>query len=204
MKTNHKTIDILDEMLRLAALERSTTLALDDKWIEQMAEFVFSAPLEFLPTDEKSQILLGRLRGELNPLKTFGDLLTSALQERNVDLSALAKTTKLSQETIEQLSKDHLFPNRVPVLLMKRLIEFLGISLEATKRALQRTAALIIENHAPENAPFIPIVARHRTGKKRDIAIDADDFIDSYSAQISLSMYLQRLETLFAKLGDST
>jgi len=200
MKTNYKAIDALDEMLRLAVLERSATTSSDDEWDDQMAEHLFSTPPEILPTEEKSQELLLRLREDL---ETFGDLLSSALQEQHRDLSAFAETTKLSRETLEQLSQDSLFPNRVPVLLMKGLIELLGASLDKAQMALKRTAALLVESQSfSRSSSSTPVFVRRRPfskiSKEQITTIGAEDFIDPYIAQTAMDVYLQRLETLFA------
>lgn len=207
MKTNHKSIDMLDEMLRLAILERSMTVSADAKWIEHMAEFVFSTSPEVSPADDKSQALLVRLREELKKSETFGDLLSTVLQERSIDLSTFATATKLSLATLEQLSQDNLFPNRVPALLMKRLIELLGISFDIAKTALQRTAALILENQSPLNTSFTPVFNRRRSidkiGKERTPVIGAGEFIDPHIAPTSLDIYLRRLEALFATDASS-
>jgi hypothetical protein len=208
MQTNPKSIDMLDEMLRLAILEQSTAVAADAKWIEQMAEFVFSAPPEVSPADEKSQALLLRLREELKKSETFGDLLSSKLQQQNNDPSTLVAATKLSRETLEQLSRDSLFPNRVPVLLMKNLIEVLSLSFDKAKTALQRTATLITElQDGSGSSALTPIFARRRaidkTGKARTIADGTDDFLDSYITQTSLDIYLQRLKSLFSTMEEN-
>jgi hypothetical protein len=206
MKTNHKTINMLDEMLRLAVLERSAIAAADDKWIEQMAVCVFIARPEVSPTEEKSREVLTRLGEKLKQLETFGDLLSCKLQQQNNEPSALAAATKLSRETLEQLSRDSLFPNRVPVLLMKNLIEFLGISYDKAKAALQRTATLIIENQDGSGfSTATPIFARRRTidqiDKARTAAGSTEDFLDSHITQSSLDIYLQRLESFFFNDG---
>jgi hypothetical protein len=206
MQANHKSIDMLDEMLRLAILERSTAVAADAKWIEQMAEFVFSAPPGVSPANEKSQEALTRLRAKLKKLETFGDLLSSELQKQNTDPSALAAATKLSRETLEQLSRDSLFPSRIPVLLMKNLIECLGLSFDKAKMALQRTATSIIETQdGSDFSAATAIFARRRAidqiGKVRTIAGSTDDFLDSHITQTSLDIYLQRLESLFSTNG---
>jgi len=202
MNTNHKTVDALDEMLRLAVLERSVTASSDDEWVDQLAEFVFSTSPEVSPPDEKRQELFGRLQEDLNELETFGDLFSSALQQQNLDLPMLAEAIELSHETLEQLSQDNLFPDRVPVLLMKRLIEFLGLSFGKAKTTLQKTATLIIENQNAKNiSSLTPAFARRwaidKIGKVRPVAIAAGDFLDPYSAHASLEIYLRRLEALF-------
>jgi hypothetical protein len=202
MNTNHKTVDALDEMLRLAVLERSVTLSSEDQWIEQMAERIFSTSPEVSPTDQKWQELFERLLEGLNELETFGDLLSSALQRQNLDLPKLSEAIELSHETLEQLSQDNLFPDHVPVLLMKRLIEFLGLSFGKAKTTLQKTAALIIENQSAKNmSSLTPAFARRRAidkiSKEHPVAIAAGDFLDQYSADASLEIYLRRLEALF-------
>ena len=202
MKTNHNAIDALDEMLRLAVLEPSTTLSTDDQWIEQLAENVFSAQPLISPEDKQSQELLARLQRELEKPETFGELLSSGLQRQNNDLAALAAAANLSSETLAQLTRDTLFPNRVPLIMMKRLIDFTGISLEKAKAALRSTAGLIIESPNTKDIPSSALVfARRRSlgkiGKERITGIGADDFMPPHFAQSSLEVYLQRLETLF-------
>jgi hypothetical protein len=200
MNKNHKNVDALDEMLRLTVLKRSATLFSDEQWIEQMAEYVFGTSPEVLPTDQKRHELFERLQEGLNELETFGDLLSSALRQQNLNLPMLVEAIELSQETLVQLSRDNLFPDRVPVVLMKRLIEFLGFSFGKAKTALQKTATLIIENQSAKNiSSLTPAFARRwaidKIGKERPAA--AGDFLDPYSADAALEIYLRRLEALF-------
>jgi hypothetical protein len=205
MRNNHKTVDAFDEMIRLLVLARGATFTAEDQWIEQMAEQTFGAIPAISPSSEKSAEMLARLREELEQLETFGDLLSSASQQKDIDLSVLMEATKLSRESIEQLSRDELFPNRVPVLLMKRLIEFLGIPFEKAKTALQRTAAFIVDNlKAEEASSLAPAFARRQSSRlvrismEREAVTGVDAVIDSRVAQTALEIYLQRLEALFA------
>jgi hypothetical protein len=202
MTKSHKTIDALDELLRLWILDRSAIVSVKDKWIEQTVENIFDVPPQKSLSEEKSAEMLERLREKIRQLETFGDLLSFRIQQKAFDLTALANEVKLSQDILEQLSRDNLFPSRVPVLLMKRLIEFLEIPLDKAKSSLQRTAMLIIENQTVQNASAItPIFARRlsidKIDKVRTIAVGTGS-IDPHVAQTSLEIYLRRLEVLFA------
>jgi hypothetical protein len=202
MKTISKTIDAFDEMLRLLVLERGANFPAKDQRIEQIAENLIGAIPLVPPIHDRSAEILARVHEETEQLETFGTLLSSMRKQRNIDTPTLVEATKLSREQLELLARDELFPYRIPVVLMKCLIEYLGISFKKAQTALQRTAAFIIENSsAPNNTSVAPAFARRQSlipsGINREAAIDTGEVVDSDFAQKALEIYLRRLEALF-------
>lgn len=199
MGTKSKKIDALDEMLRYFVLEKGAKIDNKDKLIEQVSETVFNTPLEVTPSDEKSSELLQRLQSALKEFNTFGDLLTVKIKQKNIELDALSNATQLPTATIEQLIQDALFPNHVPVLLIKRLIQFLDIPLDNAKRALQRTADFIAKDLSLKETSRLASTSARRRSRKKSHEIQKDTMTEAINpgvAKSSMEIYLQRLEEI--------
>jgi len=199
MQANHKSIDALDEILRLWILERGRNYSFDNETIEQISEHFFKNEPQELPTPEKSAKLLEQLHQVLLESQTFGELLQAECERKSIETLTLLREAKLSKKTLNQLLRDELLPNRVPVMLMKRLLEVLDISYSRAKSALRQTVELIFaETTMNERSSARALLSYRQSFHKANKRFEkTSESLDQKTAVASLEAYLQRLEHLF-------
>ena len=125
---------------------------------------------------------------------TLGTLLCQATSSIPPDQQV--HQTGLSTETLDELRADQLHPTSIPVLRMKRLIEFLKLSVAQAMAALQKTAEQYSQQLAPD-APTHGITGRiasvSKTAKTAaSLGTSNSRFL--FESDEALRTYLNRLE----------
>jgi hypothetical protein len=136
MKNEIKKIG-MEEIVRIVTLQSGPELALLNSVFQNLPDAKLSI--------ERKRLSLDRLKESLSSEFTFGEIVSRYLSEKNLNPKTLAEQISLPEETIQSLTKDSILPFSVPVVLMKRFIEHLGIQFDVALKSLQLTTATLAD-----------------------------------------------------------
>jgi len=197
MKMNKYKVEPFEEMLRILFLEKSESIP------EDILDKFFQVKPELKIPDEKAEKMLTLLESDLQGSRTFGEILLQKLDEKKLQLSDIANRTGLTVEILDRIKNDTIFPNQIPVLLMKRLIEFLGMNFNEVKLALKQTVNYLLEltqEPKAEISTSLLYSRRFKNRKKDSFKLDQQfNSFDYSNAEKVLEIYLKRLEKKFEK-----
>jgi hypothetical protein len=181
-----------EEILRIATLESNPEPALINS--------VFQSLLSTTPAGDKRQETLERLKKSLSAEDTFGELVSRHMLRKQVNTAAAAQATSLPEQTIQALTKDTVLPFSVPVVLVKRFIEYLGIPLSTALRSLAMTTALLADAMFEEQDFTVRAGVSARRGYEISLlGIEPRTLRDRTSVLQSGERYLVRLKQLAEK-----
>lgn len=138
MGTENK-IDLFDEALRLIYLDQ--VQAMGDERLQQELPRVLEENKGDVSAAQK-KLFIGRLTTVLKQ-PSFGELIRSAVQERQLTDAMLTERTGISPTITEALRNDTVYPNNVPIQLLKKLIVELKLSYAVVKEAILKTFDLL-------------------------------------------------------------
>ncbi len=187
-------IDLFDEVLRILFLEKNGSENDNISDIE-----LFDEECEDLMKKESREHLIKLLYSKLNTL-TFGELILNKVSENNLTMKELSQYSNLSESTIDELTKDRILTNNIPVLMLKNLLLYLKINFEEAKSSIYKSFTMIVsskENALLEHDVIQP--AFRRTGYKveKDQSKIKETYIrDLFDNEYALNKYLLRLNEL--------
>ncbi|MBO0936485.1 hypothetical protein J2I47_08020 [Fibrella sp. HMF5335] len=174
--------DKVDQLLRLLMLAEP-----DQYW-----------PLQRLPGGESTSMpeeqknkLLGLL-AQKHASTTFGQILSEQFRTTNVSAPSLATELGLPTEVIEYLVSDTIHPATIPILVMKRLLERLNVSLETARTAL-RASFEQFKVIQLAHQPTLGFGMAARKTSELDTTRSATGWQDLVGNEESLNQYLERL-----------
>jgi|SRR5450432_1301115 len=131
------TIRNLEEALRIFWLKNANDadINLSEKELNLILK---SSEGSFDMTKEKRDELVNRLFDTVNSV-SLGQLINEAILSNKTKENTLAEETKLPVNILKSLREDSIFPNNVPVLILKGLLNKLNISFQAVERAIWKT-----------------------------------------------------------------
>lgn len=140
----NKTIHTLQEALRIFWLENAQTA--DPKLSERDLELILSADdATFDMSETKKKLLINRLYDTVNG-PSLGALVTAELKTKNISDKKFAAQTDIPATVLQDLKQDKLYPNSIPVLAMKDMLNVLGIPFQQAMKAILKTYELIKVN----------------------------------------------------------
>jgi hypothetical protein len=191
------TINNLEEALRIFWLENSQTAALNLS--EKEIRLILSSEDNTFQMDKtKREQLINRLYETMHNV-SLGQLLNESIKAQKIKAKELAKESQLPLDVLKKLVKDSMFPNNVPVLLLRRLLDHLGIKFIDAKKAILKTFEILQRN------VMISLGNNHlRVTSRKDVLGTGTslrrgkrpDGKELYENKESLLKYLDKLEEL--------
>jgi hypothetical protein len=141
---NSNSKHAFDEALRIFWLEHAREA--DSNISEKELQLIFSSTNDALEMSEaKRDELVNKLFDTVKSA-SLGQLVTEAMEAKGIKQQALAKATKVPAYIIKGLKADSVFPNNIPVLLLKNLLVMLEISFQKVERAILKTFEIMKRN----------------------------------------------------------
>lgn len=197
METSKK-IKVLDESLRIAWLESSqeSDSYVSNKELSIILKGVYNSSMPF----DKEQLLIDRLFSKLSSL-SLGQLISSSIQSKSLSDKEVASQTNLPENVIDELKTDTIFPNNIPVILFKKLLQLLDIPFKSADHAAWKTFDIIKSSAFLSNKNFLltePAFRRkqnisHESLIKMNKSADGSELFEN---EDSLRKYLNKLESL--------
>lgn len=116
-----------------------------------IGERVMNDSEEIITSEAQYQLFVKQLKDQLNP--SLGTILTAELAAKSI--TDLSIETDLPVDVLEALKSDMLFPTNVPVMLMKRLLNALGIKYQRAEKAILKTVEAMVRQPANSIAPGV-------------------------------------------------
>lgn len=175
-------LDKVDQLLRLLMLAKP-----DQYWPAQSLLDSESATM----SEEQKNQLLHLLTRKYTSL-TFGQILREQVRTANVSVPGLASEMGVPTEVIEYLANDTIHPANIPIMVMKRLLERLNVSLETARTAL-RASFEQFKNTQLNHPPTLGFGMAARKTSGLEMSRSATGWHDSAGNEESLNQYLDRL-----------
>jgi len=191
-------LNSLDELLRIYWLESAKELnhGLTAKELKLILEQKQSVSM---PKDRYYD-LIEKLHDKVANI-SLGKVITQAIEEKKLTDSQVLEATTIPLDVIKDLKADVIFTNTIPVLLLKKLLEFLSITFDKAEQAILNTYEIVTrKNMAPENNISIVTYSRREnsTGDKLLKIGGRLERKQLYENKESLEMYMGKLKELMA------
>ncbi|PUZ30547.1 hypothetical protein GA0116948_101598 [Chitinophaga costaii] len=188
-------IEILDEALRILALERAGNTEHAD---QEMSLILSNDSLLDMPP-AKEEMLFVALNGIVTT-PSLGQVIQEKLQQLNMTSAELSDIVKLPVQTVDKLVSDDLYTNNVPIVLFKNLLNYLNIKFAAAEKCIHKTFELLqskVFNH-DVNIALAPAF-RSSLYTPKSIAVPsqrATDGKELFENSEAMEKYLNRLREL--------
>jgi hypothetical protein len=147
----------------------------------------------------KQKLLIDKLFTTVNSV-SLGSLLLETVTEKSVSDEILSQQSKIPLKIIADLKADSIFPNNIPILLLKNLLKFLDISFQSAEQAIWKTFELMkkrefVTSYFGSGQPAF----RRRQNNSRDSLIKVNSKTDGkelFENEEALKKYLSRLDYL--------
>lgn len=195
--SNQNSINKFDEALRLFWLESSQTA--DFKSSEKEMEAILKSNAVTNMNESKQKILIEKLFTTLNSV-SLGTLLSEVTTSRSVSDEIVSQQSKIPLKIISDLKTDSIFPNNVPIVLLKNLLKLLDISFQSAEQAIWKTFEIIkkrefVSTYFISGQPSF----RHRQNNPRESLIKVNSKTDGkelFENEEALKKYLSKLGDL--------
>ena len=193
------TINALDEALRLHWLENSQQG--DPVFSEKELKMILTAPDTFDMKEDRKIALIDKLYENVKT-QSLGELVTDRISAKNLRIERLAADTKLPVEMLKEVQTDKVFPNNIPVMLLKGLLRKLEISIAPAKTAIVKTFESLKRSEMMDIATQSAQVSfRRKNQDSRNFYVkkgSKSDGRELYENKDALDKYISRLEELMA------
>ena len=188
-------IDRFDEMLRLIYLDQ--VRAMEAEQLQEELSRVREGNRGDV-TSAQRELVMSRLAAVMKQ-PSFGELIQSAMQVRQITGGMLVEKTGMSPAVIAALGNDVVYPNNVPIQILKKLVLELKLSYVAVKEAVLKTFSLLqqqaalkhLSGYAPAFRRGHEVIGGAQLGNASDS--DGNELFENIDA---LNKYLDRLEEL--------
>lgn len=187
--------DILDESIKLVWLE-SETIGERSKEEDDLHR-VLSESYRTTMTYAQKERMQAKLLRKKSP--SFGELLQNALSSFAADLPTLASKTGLLPSQLDDLVRDSIPVNSVPVVFLKDLLRVLNIPFSMASEAILKTFDTIKERESQFNVGgvFSPSFKRNqREGNGLNTSSMMGRSTELYDNEDAMHQYLERLKEL--------
>jgi hypothetical protein len=188
MENQSKKLNV-EDIVRLLTLDRQPEP-------EGLYSIFESLPSENPPAEKKERIVQN-LKDSLASKSSFGELLMKYLSEKKKTTSEIAEESGIPSHIVDGLEKDSLLPFTVPVVLMKRLIEGLGIKLDQAIESIELTTEILADTILEDERVFARAGISARRGFEISLAgIESKVVRDRAMILQSNKRYIERLKEL--------
>lgn len=197
MDTQNK-IDSLDEALRLIYLEaaKETDIQVSTKEIK----YILSNDTTIQMSENRKKMLLERLK-EVGVSLSFGQIVQKALDESN-EKSVLEKSN-LPLEVLNELKRDSIYTNNVPIIFLKNLLSILNIPFSTAEAAIKKTFEMLQRQDSIKQNDCSVFSLAYRKGyynsrESMNRNTSKSDGKELFENKESLEKYLKRLSELMS------
>lgn len=194
---NDNKIDRLDEIMRMIYLDQIGTMEADE--LQQELSKLQEGNKEIVASANK-ELMLKRLDMVMQQL-SFGELIEAAMQKQQMAEAMLVEKTGLSSPVMEELRHDAVYPNNVPIQLLKNLAIALKLPYALVRAAVLKTFGLLRQQDALKDfMGYTPAFRKgHQSFNSGGLQKDHDgDGKELYENEEALNKYLNRLEELMS------
>ncbi len=191
-------LNSLDELLRIYWLESAKELnhGLTSKELKLILEQKQSVSMP----RNRYYDLIEKLHDKVSNI-SLGKVITQAIEEKKLTDNHVLEATAIPLDVIKDLKTDEIFTNTIPVMLLKKLFEFLSITFDKAEHAILTTYEIVTrKNMTPENNISIVTYSR-RENSSSDGALRIGGRLERkqlYENKESLEMYMRKLKELMA------
>ncbi|MGB4770395.1 MAG: hypothetical protein WBP58_03005 [Chitinophagaceae bacterium] len=197
MHNKKNNIDKVDEALRILWLDAGENASESDA-CNQLAGILAEPVQTAMPAEEKEK-LMADLFITMSTV-SLGELIVENMQSMAISADKIAEEVKLSEERINQLKNDEIYPNSVPVVLLNDFLKKLKISFDLAEKGILKTFDVVRQRlHVPTVA-CRPVFRRTSLRDDHDISGSLRKTkTDLYENKEALFNYLAKLEELMTK-----
>lgn len=190
----NQPIEKLDEALRLLLLDMEEP---EMTGVSGIAAILQGKPVHLM-TEERESELFSRLEVVLEQI-SLGVMLKDAMRTHHVSQEALSAETSLPAHVLGELLEDQIYPNNVPIMLFRELLNQLHITFTAAESAILTTFRKLQDQvREPVYQVSSPIYRKRHFLTKGAQAGSAPkrDGKELYENREALDKYLDRLKEL--------
>lgn len=197
MQQKNNKIDKVDEALRILWLDAGTGASESDA-CNQLAG-ILNEPVKTAMPAEDQEKLKADLFVTMSTV-SLGELIIEKMQSLAISTNTLVEQVKLSEERINQLKNNEIYPNSVPVVLLKDLLEKLRIRFHLAEKGILKTFDVVRQRlHVPTVA-CRPVFRRASSRDDNDMGgALRKTKTDLYENKEALFNYLNKLEELMSQ-----
>ena len=173
-------VDKVDQFLRLLMLNKP-----DQYW---PAQSLVQSEWVTMSETQNSRLLESLSQKYATP--TFGQLLNERFRTTALSAASLAGELGVPVEVIDCLVSDSVHPATVPIMVMKRLLERVNVTLDLARSALRATFDQLKTNQSARPVGF-GLAARKASNADTNRSVMGMD--DTIGNEESLNQYLDRL-----------
>jgi len=191
-----KQVDSFNEALRILWLENANKADLNSS--EKELNFILSTQSETDIDKIKENLFIDKLYTKLNA-PSLGQLILEALKSKSILDDNFIEQSKLPNEIIAALKEDSIFPNNIPVRLLKNIFNLLNISIEEAEQAIWRTYSIVKNKGSIYSlSSKLQPAFRHKNPDKKTAfhANSQTDGRELFENEDALKKYVDRLKEL--------
>jgi len=196
-KELNKKIDNFLRIYSIKGSEKSSNLKLEE--IE--SNILFSTT----PKIEMPEALRDKLTNKLYEaiqINSLGELVENRINERSISNAQLVEVSGLTEDIINGIKEDALFPNSVPIKSLKKLLRWLELEFEQTEKAIRKTFKILMEEIDSTNSYQFKISPTFRRQNNQEQVSERERYSDSrvsklYRNENALNKYINRLGELY-------
>ena len=188
-------IDRFDEIMRMIYLDQIKSMDTD-----QLQHELFMVQNgnrgDVAPGDKERTIT--RLAATMEQL-SFGQLMQETMRQQSVAEQLLVENSGLTQAVVQDLKRDGIYPNNVPIQLFKKLVMTLKLSYANVKAAALKTVGLLKQQAVVNDVSgYTPAFRKgHEELSSGQLRKSHDsDGKELFENEEALNKYLNRLEEL--------
>ncbi|MDP4149342.1 MAG: hypothetical protein Q8937_04250 [Bacteroidota bacterium] len=195
---NSNKVNALAEALRIMLLEEAREADVDLS--AKKMQLILSLPDDTLDmSKEKRQQIVDRLFKTASE-PSLGELIRVSMKRTKFTESSLAKVTRVPATILRKLKSDSIVPNKVPVLLLRDILNRLQLSFDIAEKAVLKTFTMIQKTELDQlKASPVRAWARRPGEDKGKVLINKTEDTagrELYENKESLIKYLSQLKHL--------
>ena len=194
MNEQHK-IDPFDEALRILWLEGLDELNNEDS--QKKLNSILSGNYSVTMSQFKSTELIDKLHNTVQS-SSLGQLINQAIVSNKLSEEEVVKQSQLPLKTFSELKTDSIFPNNIPILLLRNLLKQLNISYKVAEQAIFKSFDTMKNREFIASCVSQPTFRRSQTNT-RDSFLKVNHKADGrelFENEEALKKYLLKLEEL--------
>lgn len=197
MQQKNNKIDKVDEALRILWLDAGTSASESDA-LNHLAG-ILAEPVQTVMPAADQEKMMADLFITMSTV-SLGELIVEKLHSMAIPTNLLVEEVKLSEERIDQLKNDEIYPNSVPVVLLKDFLEKLKISFHLAEKGILKTFEVVRQRLNVPAVACRPVFRRASSREDDDMGgALRKTKTDLYENKEALFNYLNKLEELMTK-----
>jgi hypothetical protein len=197
MQQKKNQIDKIDEALRILWLDAGVNTSESDA-SKQLTE-ILNEPVHIEMPAEDHARLMSDLFITMSTM-SLGEVAVEKMRSLNISTKSLAEQVKLSEERIEQIKNDEIYPNSIPVVLLKDFLEKLKVKFNMAEKGIMKTFEMVLSRLIVPAVECRPVFRRASSREISEVGgALRKTKSDLYENKEALFNYLNKLEELMEK-----